>query len=57
MSYESQMVQVLEAKLAAELSRIEYAVANNAPACLVSDYTKEAKRIERQIAKYRKTVA
>lgn len=57
MSYESQMIQVLEAKLAAELSRIEYAVANNAPACLVSDYTKEAKRIERQLAKYRKAVA
>lgn len=54
MSYESQMIQVLETKLATEKGRIDYAMSNNAPACLVADYIKEAKRIERQLAKLKK---
>ena len=54
MSYESQMVQVLETKLETEKGRIDYALSNNAPACLVADYIKEAKRIERQLAKLKK---
>lgn len=54
MSYESQMINVLETKLATEKVRIEYALSNNAPACLVADYIKEAKRIERHLAKLKK---
>lgn len=51
MSYESQMIKALEARLATKVYHMQ--------ACLdlghdASDHVKEVKRIERQLAKYRK---